>query len=243
MKRTCLWAITSHDIISCCRWNLERYDNVVNFPNPLASESFPNPLAFESDAESLSCYNVSLISLHTFMGSIQTIKTSVLQELQKYRLTVQLYLPESRRQYWRGQIWDSNICLSRSSSKDYVNLHAVTHWVSLISCWRGTNSSQWRRSLLAIKSRPRYLRQKYWWQRLKLWKKIFKNIEYEICSRLTCLRDVSNFCMNAEGSENMRIEQIPRFPRDLWSTIIANQKSTWRPGPSRRPSILSTIWS
>ena len=116
MKRTCLWAITSHDIISCCRWNLERYDNVVNFPNPLASESFPNPLAFESDAESLSCYNVSLISLHTFMGSIQTIKTSVLQELQKYRLTVQLYLPESRRQYWRGQIWNSNFFLFRSSS-------------------------------------------------------------------------------------------------------------------------------
>lgn len=99
----------------------------------------------------------------------------------------------------------------------------MTHWVSLISCWRGTNSSQWRRSLLAIKPRPRYLRQKYWCQLLKLWKEIFKNIEHEICCRLTYPRDVSNFCKNAEDSENMRKKQIPSFSR-----INCHCKSKWK---------------
>ena len=45
------------------------------------------------------------------------------------------------------------------------------------------------------------------------------SLEHEIYYRLTYPRDVSNFCKNAEDSENMRIKHVLRFSRDLWSTV------------------------
>ena len=71
--------------------------------------------------------------------------------------------------YDAGRVWPemSNFPSLRQSiwkkitiSWQPANLQAVTHWVSLISCWRGTNSSQWRLSFVAITPWPRYLGKK-----------------------------------------------------------------------------------
>ena len=252
MKRTCLWAITSHDIVSCCLWNLKRYDNVVSFPKQLALESFPNPLAFESEAENLSNENVPLISSHTFIGSIQTIKTCFCSA----RIS-------------RDIDWPCNCASQKATdntwgvrSENHTSVFPVLQVRIMSTCtqwhigwaWSRVGEGQtppsddeacWR-SNRDQDTFGKNIDGNIWSCGKKSSRTLRHFLENEICNRLTYPRDVSNFCKNAEDSENMRIKHVLRFSRDLWSTVIANQnerKSTWRPGPSRRPSILSTIWS
>ena len=84
------------------------------------------------------------------------------------RFTWRLCLPRSRIRCWTGLTWNVklsfvapiNLKKKVTISWQPGNLQAVTHWVSLISCWRGTNSSQWRLSFVAITPWPRYLGKK-----------------------------------------------------------------------------------